>query len=47
MSRHMLEALGNYVFIKAYVDVKHAGNTENRTSHYGNIIYSNNTLIIW
>ena len=45
--RHMPEALGKYVVIKAYVDANHAGNMENRRSHSGIIIYVNNSPIIW
>ena len=45
--RHMPEALGKYVVIKAYVDAKHAGNMANRRSHSGIIIYVNNAPIIW
>ena len=44
--RHMLEALGKYVLIKAYVDDNHTGNMENRRSHSGIIIYVNNAPII-
>ena len=47
MPRHMPEALGKYVVIKAYVDANHAGNMANRRSHYGIIIYDNNPPIIW
>ena len=45
--RNLLEALGNYVVIKAYVDENHAGNMANRRLHYGIIIYVNNAPIIW
>ena len=45
--RHVTEALGKYVVIKAYVDANHAGNMETRRSHSGIIIYVNNALIIW
>ena len=45
--RHMPEALGKYVVIKAYVDANHAGNMANRRSHYGIIIYVHNAPIIW
>ena len=45
--RHMPEALGKYVAIKAYVDDNHAGNMANRRLHYGIIIYVNNAPIIW
>ena len=44
--RHMLEALGEYVVIKAYVDANYSGNMENRRSHSGIIIYVNNAPII-
>ena len=47
MSRHIPEALGNYVVNKAYVDANHAGNMENRRLHYGIIICVNNSPIIW
>ena len=47
MTRHMPEALGNYVVIKAYVDANHAGNVENGRSHSGIIIYVNNAPVIW
>ena len=43
----MLEALGKYVLIKAYVDSKHVGNMENRRSQSGIIINVNNSPIIW
>ena len=45
--RHIPEALGKYFVIKAYVDANHAGNRENRRSHYGIIIYVNKSPIIW
>ena len=44
--KHVPEALGKYVFIKAYVDANHAVNMENRRSHYCIIIYVNNAPII-
>ena len=47
MPRHMSEALGKYVVIKAYVDVNHAGNMANRRSHSGIIIYVNKSPIMW
>ena len=47
MPRHMQEGLGKYVVIKVYVDANHAVNMENRRSHYGIIIYVNNSPIIW
>ena len=47
MPRHMPEALGKYVMIKAYVDANHSGNMTNRRSHSGIIIYVNNAPIIW
>ena len=47
IQRHMPEALGKYVVIKAYMDSNHAGNIANRRSHYGIIIYVNNAPIIW
>ena len=47
MPRHMLEALGKYVVIKAYVDTNHAVNMEYRRSHSGIIIYVINAPIIW
>ena len=47
MPRHIPEALGKYVVIKAYVDVNHTGNMANRRSHSGIIIYVNNAPIIW
>ena len=40
--RHMPEALGKYVLIKAYVDASNTGNMANRRSHYGIIVYVNN-----
>ena len=43
----MIEHLGKYVVIKAYVDANNAGNMENRRLHYGIIIYVNNAPIIW
>ena len=45
--RHMPEALGKYVVIKAHVYANHAGNMENRRSHSVIIIYVNNAPIIW
>ena len=45
--RHITEALGKYVVIKAHVDSKHAGNMANRRTHYDIIIYVNNAPIIW
>ena len=47
MPRHITEALGKYVVIKAYVDANHAGNMENRRLHSDIIIYVNNSPIIW
>ena len=47
MPRHMPEALGKYVVIKAYVDANHVGNMVNSRSHSGIIIYVNNAPIIW
>ena len=47
MPRHILEALGKYVVIKSYMHDNHAGNMENRRSHYGIIIYVNIAPIIW
>ena len=47
MPRHMPEALVMYVVIKYYLDDNHAGNTENRRSYSGIIIYANNAPIIW
>ena len=44
---HMLEAIGEYVAIKVYVDANHAGNTANRRLHSGIIIYVNNEPTIW
>ena len=44
--RHMPEAIGKYVVIKAYVDTNHAGNMANTRSHSGIIIYVNNAPII-
>ena len=46
MPRHMPEALGKYVVIKAYVDEYHARNMENSRSHFEIIIYVNNSPII-
>ena len=46
MPRNMPEVLGKYVVIKAYVDANHAGNMENRGSHYIITIYVNNAPII-
>ena len=46
MPRHIPEELGKYVVIKSYVDANHAGNMENRRSHYFIIIYVNNAPII-
>ena len=45
--RNMLEVLGIYVGIKAYVDANNDGNMENRMLHYSIIIYVNNEPIIW
>ena len=47
MPRHIPEALGKYIVIKAYVDAKHAGNMANRRSHSVIIIYVDNAPIIW
>ena len=47
MPRHIPEALGKYVVIKAYLVDNHAGNMVNRRSYYGIIIYVNNAHIIW
>ena len=44
--RHMPEALGKYVVIKAYVNANHAGNMANRRSYSDIIIYVNNAPII-
>ena len=41
MPRHMLEEIGKYFVIKAYVDANHSGNMSNRRSHSGIIIYVN------
>ena len=46
MPRHMPEALGKCVVIKAYVDANHSGNMEMMRSHYRIIIYVNNAPII-
>ena len=40
--RHIPEALGNCVAIKACVDDNHIGNMTNRGSNYGIIFYVNN-----
>ena len=45
--RHMLEALGKYVVIKAYVHDNHEGNMENKRLHSGITIFVNNAPIIW
>lgn len=42
-----VEALGNPVRIRCYVDANHAGNMVNRRSHSGILIYINNSPIIW
>ena len=47
MARHMPEALGKYVVIKAYLDANHAEKMSNRRSHSGIIIYDNHAPIIW
>ena len=47
MSRHIPEALGEYVVIKAYVDSNHAGKMSNRRLRSGIIVYINNAPIIW
>ena len=47
MPRHIPEALGKYIVIRAYVYANHAGNMANRRSHSVIIIYVNNALIIW
>ena len=46
MPRHMTEAPGIYVVIKAYLGANHAVNMANRRSHSGIIIYVNNAPII-
>ena len=46
MPRHIPEALGKYVVIKAYLDDNHAGNMVNRRSYYGIIVYVTNAHII-
>ena len=46
LPRHVPEALGKYVVIKAYVGDNHAGSIANRRSHSGIIIYVNNSPII-
>ena len=46
MPRHMPEAHGKNVVMKAYVDANHAGNMANRRSQSGIIIYVNNEPII-
>ena len=46
IQRHMPEALGKYVVIKAYVDTNHSGNMENMRSHYRIISYVNDAPII-
>ena len=43
--RHIPEALGKYVVIKAYVDANHEGNMANRRSYSYIIIYVNNAPI--
>ena len=45
--RRITEALSEHVVIKVYVDANHAGTMANRRSHYGIIIYVNNSPIIW
>ena len=47
MPRHMPEALGKYILIKAYVDANHSVSMENRRLHSVTIIYVNNSPIIW
>ena len=47
MPRHMPEAFGKYVVIKAYVYANNAVNMANRRSHSGIIIYVTNSPIIW
>ena len=47
MPSNMPEDIGKYVVIKNYVDSNHAGNMENRRSHYGIILYINNAPITW
>ena len=42
-----IEALGNPVRVRAYVDANHAGNMANRRSHTGILIYVNNAPITW
>ena len=44
-SRKKLEPLGEPVTVWVYVDANHAGTMENRRSHYGILIYNNNTPI--
>lgn len=41
-----VEALGNPVRLRCYVDANHAGNMANRRSHSGVIIYINNAPVI-
>ena len=41
------EAISKYVVIESYVDANHAVNMENRRSHYGIIVYVNNSPIVW
>ena len=47
LPRHMPEARGKPVMIRAYVDANHAGNLANRRSHSGILIYVNNAPILW
>ena len=41
------EALGKSLQNICYVDANHAGNLFNRRSHWGILIYVNNTPVIW
>ena len=47
MPRHMPYVLFKYVVIKYYMDADNAGNMVNIKSHSVNIIYVNNSPIIW
>ena len=47
MPRYMPALLVNYVVIKDYLSANHVGNMSNTRSHYGIIIYVNNSPIIW
>ena len=44
---NMLEPLGDPVTVRAYVDIKHAGNVVKRRSCSGLILFLNISPVIW